>query len=244
MTAKRPEIVVLPNVSALADTAAKRLASILAGAGPKTAVCLTGGSTPKPVYQHLATQPYLGQLPWNSIHWFWGDDRFVPITDERSNSAMARSAFLDLLPTPSTTIHPIPTSARDHQEAAQQYEQELKHFYGRSHLDPARPLFEVVLLGLGSDGHTASLFPGDSALEEKERWVVGVDQAGLAPFVPRVTLTFPTLASTRHMIFLVSGKDKRDVVARVLSGEDLPAARAQTHANGSVVWLIDQAAAN
>lgn len=244
MAAEQREIVVVPDGSTLADVAAQRIAFVLGGAGPNTAVCLTGGSTPKPVYRRLATQPYLGELPWNRIHWFWGDDRFVPMADERSNAGMARSAFLDHIPGSGTTMHPIPTSTADHHQAARQYEQELRRFYGRDHLDPARPLFDIVLMGLGPDGHTASLFPGDSALEENERWAVGVDKAGLPPFVPRITMTFPVLASTRHMVFLISGEDKRDVAARVLAGEDLPAARAQTRTKGSVTWLIDQAAAS
>src|SRR5205809_3729481 len=96
-------------------------------------------------------------------------------------------------------------------------------------------------MGLASDGHTASLFPDSPALDEAERWVVGIERAGLAPFVPRVTLTFPALASTREMLFLVSGADKREIVARVLAGEDLPAARAWS--NGALVWLIERAAA-
>jgi 6-phosphogluconolactonase len=244
MIAKRPKIEVVPDVSALVENAAKRIASALSDAAPNTAVCLTGGSTPKPVYQRLATQPYLTRLPWNHIHWFWGDDRFVPVTDERSNSAMARDAFLYSLPSSNSTVHAIPTNVSDHHEAARQYERELKHFYGADCLDPARPLFELVLMGLGTDGHTASLFPEDSMLDEMDRWAVGIERAGMAPFVPRVTLTFPALASTKQMIFLVSGKDKRDIVARVLSGEDLPAARAQAHTTGNVIWLIDQAAAN
>jgi 6-phosphogluconolactonase len=90
----------------------------------------------------------------------------------------------------------------------------LRRFYGAERLDPGRPLFEMVLMGVGSDGHTASLFPGHAGLEEKQRWVVGVDEAGLEPFVPRVTLTFPALASTREMLFLVSGHDKREVLTR------------------------------
>jgi 6-phosphogluconolactonase len=96
-------------------------------------------------------------------------------------------------------------------------------------------------MGLGRDGHTASLFPNSSALDEQLRWVVGVEQAGLAPFVPRVTLTLPALASTHEMLFLVSGKDKREILNRVLSGKDLPASRA--HSDGDLVWLIDRAAA-
>jgi len=121
---------------------------------------------------------------------------------------------------------------------ARRYEAELRGFYGAEQLDPKRSLFDVVLMGVGDDGHTASLFPGRRELDESERWVVGVPQAGMAPFVPRITLTFPALASTRDMLFLVSGPGKREIVARVLSGVDLPAARA--HSQGDLVWLLDR----
>jgi len=127
------------------------------------------------------------------------------------------------------------------EEAARQYEAELHRFYGAERLDPARPIFDVVLMGVGTDGHTASLFPGQATLEEKDRWVVGVTQAGLAPFVPRVTLTYHALAATREMLFLVDGDGKRQVMREVLAGADLPATRA--HAWGNLVWLVTRDAA-
>jgi len=241
MPDKQPEIIVVPDFSLLIETAAKRFAARVSKAGPRRAICLTGGSTPKPLYQRLATEPYRSELPWSSIHWFWGDDRFVPLGDERSNAAMARAAFLDHLPIPPANVHAIPTNAANPHKAARLYEAELKDFYRGSLLNAQCPLFDLVLMGLGSDGHTASLFPGQPALDEKERWVVGVEHAGFAPFVPRVSLTFPSLASTREMIFLVSGLEKRNAVDRALSGQDIPAARA--HALGTLVWLMDRDAA-
>jgi 6-phosphogluconolactonase len=168
-----------------------------------------------------------------------GDDRFVPRDHTHSNMGMARRLFLGRVDAPSTTIHAIPTDADSPDLAARRYEVELKRFYGRDRFDPAHPLFDLVLMGLASDGHTASLFPNSPALEETDRWVVGVEEAGLAPFVPRVTLAFPALASTREMLFLVTGEDKRDILLRVLSGEDLPASRAR--AQGDLVWLVDRA---
>ena len=138
-------------------------------------------------------------------------------------------------------MDPAPRHQARERALALLYEAELKRFCGRGELDPARPLFALVLMGLGSDGHTASLFPHAPTLTEQARWVVGVDEAGLEPFVPRVTLTFPALASTREMLFLVNGQDKRDILSRVLAGKDLPASHARS--DGEMVWLIEAAAA-
>ena len=116
----------------------------------------------------------------------------------------------------------------------------LKTFYGADHLDPAKPLFDLVLMGIGPDGHTASLFPGYPAIEETGRWVVGVEQAHVAPFVPRITLTLPTLAACNEMLFLVSGHDKRAILTRVLEDPALPAARARSL--NKTTFLVDAAA--
>jgi 6-phosphogluconolactonase len=241
MAKKPPDLTVVADAPALAQTAAQRMAARLTAPSGRLAVCLTGGSSPARLYQLLATEPYRGALPWDRIHWFWGDDRFVPQSDSRSNAAMARRLLLDRVPAPPGNVHAIPTDAASPDEAARRYETELRAFYGADRLDAKRPLFDVVLMGVGDDGHTASLFPGRAELDETARWVVGVPEAGLAPFVPRVTLTFPALASTREMLFLVSGRGKRDVLNRLRSGADLPAARADAH--GDLVWLVDRDAA-
>jgi 6-phosphogluconolactonase len=173
------------------------------------------------------------------VHWFIGDERFVPADNPLDNMGMARQTFLDLC-APAANVHPIPTDTADPKEAARRYQSELQSFYGAKQLDSARPLFDAVLMGVGPDGHTASLFPGYPALEETERWVVGVPEAHVAPFVPRVTLTLPALNSCREMLFEVSGADKRAILTRVLAGENLPANRARSM--GETIWLVDKAA--
>lgn len=241
MESKRPDMIVVADVDALAQMAARRISARLKQRGGRLAVCLTGGSTPERLYAVLAAEPYRNALPWERIHWFWGDDRFVPHNDPRSNYGAAQRLLLDHVPVPPDYIHAIPTSAGSVEEAARLYEADLRGFYGGESLLSACPLFDVVLMGLGADGHTASFFPDRPERDEKKQWVVGVPEAGFAPFVPRVTLTFPALASTHEMLFLVSGSGKRGVLTRLLAGADLPAA--QAYSEGELVWLVDRDAA-
>jgi 6-phosphogluconolactonase len=234
------QIVVVEDAAALAETAARRLLDRVTGKD-RPAVCLTGGSSPQGLYRLLANEPWRGKVPWDRVHWFIGDDRFVPESDPLSNMGVARRLLLGRVPAPRQNIHPIPTDTNYPEGAARLYEDDLKAFYGADQLDPARPMFDLVLMGLGGDGHTASLFPNAPALNETRRWALGIAKAGMEPFVPRVTLTFPALASTGEMLFLVDSADKRAILARVLGGEDLPAHRA--HADGDLVWLVVRAAA-
>jgi 6-phosphogluconolactonase len=238
---KDRDVVVVPDAAAIAENAATRLVARLGQSKERAAVCLTGGSSPEGLYRLLAADPWRARVPWDRVHWFIGDDRFVPADDARNNMSMARRLFLDPVGAPPANIHPMATDAPNPNAAAQRYEEELKRFYGATQLEPARPLFDLVLMGLGGDGHTASLFPRSPALDEGERWAVGIAMSGLEPFVPRVTLTFPALASTREMLFLVNGQGKREILRRVLAGEDLPAGHA--YADGDLVWLVDRAAA-
>ena len=232
-------VIEFADPAALAATAAEHVLARTAANRGRVAICLTGGSSPKRLYQLLATESYRNRLPWHRVHWFIGDERFVPADDPLHNMSMARAAFLNRC-APPQNIHPIPTTTADPASGAALYERELRSFYGADVLDNVRPLFDLVLMGVGPDGHTASLFPGDLALDETARWVVGVPKANVAPFVPRVTLTLPTLASCREMLFEVAGTDKRAILTRVFAGENLPANRARS--TGETVWLVDRAA--
>jgi 6-phosphogluconolactonase len=240
MTAKEPQIVIVADAAAVAEAAARRLLNRISH-GNRAAVCLTGGSSPVGLYRLLASDPWRDQVPWDRVHWFMGDDRFVPESDPLSNMGAAKRIFLDRVPAPRQNIHPIPTNADSPDAAARLYEDELKRFYGAERLEPDRPMFDMVLMGLAPDGHIASLFPHSPALEEKQRWVLGVAKAGMEPFVPRVTLTFPALAATDEMLFLIDSANRRPIFKRVLAGEDLPAHRA--YAQGDLVWLAIRAAA-
>ncbi|MBR0686700.1 6-phosphogluconolactonase [Bradyrhizobium manausense] len=237
--AEEPKLIVVADAEALAQAAAQRVMARIAANPGRIAICLTGGSSPKKLYELLGSAPWRGKLPWDRVHWFIGDERFVLDSDPLNNMTVARATFLDHN-APAGHIHPIPTAVENPEAGAEAYARELQAFYGSESLDPARPLFDLVLMGAGPDGHTASLFPGYPAVEETARWVVGVPKANVAPFVPRVSLTLPALASCREMLFEIAGHDKRPILTRLLNGENLPALRARSE--GETVWLVDRAA--
>ena len=228
---------VAKDSEALAHRGARWITDLAAASRDRFALCLSGGSTPRRLYQLLAESPYRDTLPWDRIHWFWGDERFVPWDHPDSNYGMVHTALLGRVPVPPGNIHGIPTTGTP-ADAAAAYERVLKSYYGSESLDPTRPLFEVEILGLGPDGHTASLIPGTSVLEERHRWVAEV--IGGRP-EPRISLTYPVLESSRHTAFLVAGADKRATLSRALAGDPaLPAARIRPA--GELIWFVDQAA--
>ena len=202
------------------------------------AICLSGGSTPQALYEKLAADPYRDRLPWDRLYWFFGDERFVPHDSADSNYRMAREALLDRAPIPPANIMPIAGTGSPEQ-AASDYQALLSAYYGSQALDMTRPLFDVTFMGLGEDGHTASLFPGNPALEETHKWVAAVTDPSVKQ--NRITLTYPALACSDTMAFLVAGEGKRAVLKRVLSGDrSAPAARAT--AIGELIWFVDNAA--
>ena len=237
MPQKPAHIEVGKDPEALAHRAARWITDLAAASRDRFAVCLSGGSTPRRLYQLLAESPYRDTLPWDRVHWFWGDERFVPWDHPDSNYGMVRAALLGRVPVPPGNIHGIPANGTP-ADAAAAYERVLKSHYGSESLDPARPLFDIQILGLGPDGHTASLIPGTSVLEERHRWVAEV--IGGRP-EPRITLTYPALESSRHTAFLVAGAEKRETLARALARDQaLPAARLRPV--GELTWFVDEAA--
>lgn len=225
------------NPETLAHRTAGWLTDLAANSRGRFGICLSGGSTPRRLYQLLAEDPFRDALPWDRVHWFWGDERCVPWDHQDSNYGMVRAAMLTRAPVPPQNIHGIVTTGTP-ENAARAYEQVLKSYYGPASLNPAQPLFDVMILGLGPDGHTASLFPGTNVLGERNRWAVEV--VGARP-EPRITLTYPALESSRHTGFLVAGADKREILARALTGDQaLPAAR--VNPIGELTWFVDAAA--
>ena len=236
MSASR-SLTVASDAAELAETALARLVEQMTKSEGESAVCLTGGTTPKHMYAMMAQSPWRERIPWGRVHWFMGDDRFLPYSDPLSNSGMAKRQFLDAC-APAGHIHMIDTGKDSPDGSAADYEQILHNHRARR---SGSALFDVVLLGVGPDGHTASLFPGSAEARETSRWVVGVAQAAVAPFVPRVSLTLPCLSLTHEMVFMAAGAEKKAILERVFSGEDLPAARAFASA-GETIWMLDQAA--
>jgi 6-phosphogluconolactonase len=223
----------------LAQSVAEWLCALARASEGNFAVCLSGGSTPRQMYERLATPAIASHFPWSRVHWFWGDERFVPHDHPDSNYGMARDAFLSRVPAPAGNIHPIETEGLSPEQSAAAYEATLKRHYGADTLAPARPLLDATLLGIGEDGHTASLIPGQPVLRESRRWAVAVLGARSEP---RITLTFPVLDSSRDVAFLATGRGKRDAVARAQAGDQtLPAARVRPI--GRLHWFTDLAAA-
>lgn len=205
-------------------------------------IALSGGSTPRSLYNLLATNARTS-LPWDKMFFFFGDERHVPPSDKDSNFKMANEAMLSKVPVPQENIFRVPAENPDAAAVAEAYDQTLRKFFA---LDPGQlPLFDLILLGLGPDGHTASLFPGTAALQEKSKLVVAnwVEKFN----THRITFTLPVLNTGRRVAFLVSGTDKAPALQAVLQsdapGERYPAKLVHP-ANGKLIWLVDRAAAS
>lgn len=201
-------------------------------------VALSGGNTPRTLYRLLSTR-FRNQIPWTKVHIFWGDERYVPLAHPQSNYRMARETLLDAVPCPVGNVHPMPTELPDPDLAAREYEKTLRNYFSEDW-----PRFDLVLLGLGEEGHTASLFPGSPALNENKRWVVPVEAPADPPL--RLTLTLPALTAAANIYFLVTGSNKAQALHHVLTGSPDPKsypASGIRRAKLTVVWWLDRAAA-
>ena len=209
----------------MSDDPAAAATELLAAAGGH--VCITGGSTPRKAYERVAE----ARTDWSGVDFWFTDERCVPPDHEHSNYRMADEALLSRVS--GAAVHRMKGELGPERGAAD-YERELEA--------AGRPTFDLILLGIGPDVHTCSLFPGDDALGERERPVVGVETPGMAPLVPRITLTLPTVNASRRIVFLVTGEDKADAVARAFSGRRDPMAPASL-VEGEVTVLLDGGAA-
>lgn len=246
MSQAPPEIVVAPDPDAVADEAARRFADA-ARASVRTRgafhVALSGGSTPQRFHARLATDPAYASLPWAETHVYFGDERCVPLDHEDSNFRMAHEALLSRVPVPTDQVHRMEGEDPQPRHAAQRYEARLRG--AMPHGAGEIPRFDLVWLGFGADGHTASLFPGTEALDETARLVIAPWANAVEAY--RLTLTLPVLNAARAVMFVVEGKGKAGVVRRVLAPRDgepiLPAARVRPE-TGACAWLLDTAAAS
>jgi 6-phosphogluconolactonase len=205
-------------------------------------VVLSGGSTPKGIYQCMASPSYRNKFRWDKIHFFWGDERWVPPEDQRSNYRMVSEALLTKVNIPPENIHPIQTKDCNLQNSVSKYEEIIKNFFKLK--KDEFPVFDLILLGIGQDGHTSSLFPGNPSLMVKDRSVVSTSQEGIPE--KRITLTLPAINHAAMIFFLISGNDKAEVVAEVLENKkkaNYPAKQIKPD-QGSVNWFLDQAAAS
>ena len=237
----KPDVRVFADVNELSLRAAEAAVKSIDDAVHATGRCslvLSGGSTPRPLY-HLLASRFRETISWAHVHMFWGDERYVPAGDAHSNFRMAKEALLDHVPCPAANIHPMPTHLSDPQAAARDYEATLKSYFAGQ-----PPVFDLLLLGLGPEGHTASLFPGSPALEEATRWVLAVTAPADPPV--RLTLTFPVLNRAANVYFLVTGSNKARALHHVLTGtadpHRFPAAGVRP-ASGTLIWWVDRDAA-
>lgn len=220
------------------------LAETAISARSRFVVALSGGSSPLDAYRLLATDEFAPLVGWSQVYVFWGDERCVPLNHPDNNGHAAREALLDHVPLPVSNMFRIQTHLPPEQ-AAQEYENTMRDFFFKR-VGVRMPRFDLVILGMGSDGHTASLFPGTAAMGEKERWVV----ANYAPKLEswRVTLTFPAINAASNIVFYAVGADKADTLKRALTPPQQAADLLPVHlvrpANGQVQWIVDSAAAS
>jgi 6-phosphogluconolactonase len=237
-----PQVQVFGSPQELFTAAATKFCSVGSNAiqeRGRFTVALSGGSTPRGLHQELVTH-FSSQLSWDKVFFFWGDERHVPPDSSDSNYRMAKETLLSKLPIPPENISRVPAELPDARQAAAKYEQTIQKFF---RLEPdALPRFDFILLGMGPDGHTASLFPGTAALQEKDHLVVANWVEKLNAF--RITFTYPVLNHAACVMFLVSGDEKAEMVRRALKdpGANLPCQKVRP-VDGELLWYLDQGAA-
>ncbi|HQT88222.1 MAG TPA: 6-phosphogluconolactonase [Acidiphilium sp.] len=237
MIPHRGELRIVPDQADFAEAGAALIAEACATADGRAIIGLAGGSTPKPIYHALAAPSFRAQIPWERTEFVLGDERFVAPDDEDANIHMIRTAMAGIA---NPHLHAVPFEGMTVDQAARAYGAQLQSLYGAQTLDPARKFFDLCLLGMGDDGHTASLLPNQPALlDERTRWTLPVTQGRPEA---RITLTYPVLESARCVVFIVSGEGKRAMLDAILSGANQTAPAARLNPQGRLIWLVDRAA--
>ena len=236
------EVIIEPDAVHLASRCAEIFCDISRESAEEKgyfAVAVSGGSTPRAMYRLISEDPFASKIPWQDTHLFWVDERLVPFEDPESNFGTAKKDYIEKVSIPPEHLHPMPVSSSP-EEGAELYQEELERFF--QGLGTDNPAFDLILLGVGKDGHVASLFPDQGGLNEKKRWVIAVK--GGNPYVSRLTMTYPILNHARHIVFHVSGKDKSEILRSIFQDRQsgLPAQRIKP-VNGKLIWLIDRDAA-
>lgn len=236
-------IAIYPNIDILSHEAAQyivRIATESITTHGRFTIALSGGTTPRKLYGLLGSEPYRGQIDWTLVHIFWSDERCVPPDSEESNYHLAHEVLLSKISIPAVQVHRMPADMPDRNAASQEYENEMRQVFGTDGI----PNFDLIQLGMGPEGHTASLFPHQAALHEQQRLVVPVSVPKPPP--DRLTFTPPLLNAARNVLFLVTGSDKADALHAVLEGPYNPdeyPAQIVHPPNGEVTWMLDTAAA-
>lgn len=245
-----PELVVLPDPAAAAAEAARRIAAVLAGAVEargRADWATTGGSTPAAIYRQLVDPPLRDRVPWSHVHLWWGDERFVPLDDPLSNAGLARDGLLAVVPIPGAQVHPIPTDAslaagETSDDCAARYAAELRD--GGVDVVDGWPAFDLVIVGIGPDGHLLSVFPWSPAFDRSD-WALGVAAPShVEPHIPRVTLNPRVLDVARSLLVIAHGAGKAAILGEVFGGErDERRWPAQVARRPGATWIVDRAAA-
>jgi 6-phosphogluconolactonase len=245
---ERPNILIFPTLEKACEALAKRIAALSSEtvAHQTTfSLALSGGRTPGYLYQILGER-YTSLIDWNAVHLFWGDERVVPLDHKDSNYALVEKTLIRKVIIPRSNIHPMPVNIRPLSKAAEDYEKTLREFFEREKTNRTISTFDVQILGLGEDGHTASLFPGSPALEEDHRWVLPIQSPVSGSLRKRLTVTLPMINKARYTFFLVSGERKRKILRTILKENRrdrnlYPAWRVQPRQN--LYWYLDRTAA-
>ncbi len=240
----RPDPVIFPDVEEMSREAASLIVETAIGevtAKGCFTLVLSGGQTPRRLFEMLSGDPYTGRMPWEKTHLFWGDERFVPRGHPESNFATACRAMISEIPLPIGNVHPVPLGGDSPEASAEIYEDRIRDFFGLGDGDDEIPSFDLVLLGMGADGHTASLFPGSDVLGEDVRWVRAAEAPEGQTVRTRITMTLPLINAARRVLFLVSGHEKSALVREIRedrekAGEKYPAGMVRPA--GDLLWFI------